>query len=218
MTAIAVPKSKLHVECLSTCEDVRRLASSAKHLIGDELATLSPQFFLNSIAQERSFPRVIVVWRAGAIIGLIYAKERKLAGFRTGLILGDASHGPIIACIPEEREAVWSSALSYLLNRKAVLGIRLAIPLTQYELYAGERIVSSIGAVASDCEYSANAILPLSSSYEALLNQMGPDTRRNFRRYRRQFETHGHAYVEPLTTPEFRAATLELKGKSSIPT
>lgn len=213
-----MPESEQCVaECVSNANDILSLAISVKQLIGDELGTLSPQFFLSLIAQERSFPRVVVVRRSGAVIGLVYAKERKLAGFRTGLIRGDASHGPIIACKPEEREAVWSSALSYLLMSKAVLGIRLAIPHTEYELYAGERIVSSIGAVASHCEYSANAILPLTSSYEALLNQMGPDTRRNFRRYRRQFEMHGHAYVEPLTIPEFRAATLELIGKSSIP-
>jgi hypothetical protein len=219
MRVVAEPESE---QCVATSvsspNDIMSLAISAKRIISDELGTLSPQFFLNSIAQERSFPRVVVVRRAGTVIGVVYAKERKLAGFRTGLIWGDASHGPIIACKPEEREAVWSCALSYLLVRKTVLGIRLAIPHTEYELYAGERIVSSIGAVASYCEYSANAILPLTSSYEALLNQMGPETRRNFRRYRRQFEMHGHAYAEPLTIPEFRAATLDLMGKSSIPT
>jgi hypothetical protein len=172
---------------------------------------------LNLIAQERSFPRVVVVRRAGTVIGLVYAKERKLAGLRTGLIWGDASHGPIIACKPEDREAVWCSALSYFLTSKTVLGIRLAIPYTEYELFAGERFLSPIGAIASHCEYSANATLPLTSSYEALLNQMGSHTRRNFRYYRRQFETNGHMYAEPLTIPEFRAATLELIGKSSIP-
>ena len=219
MRIVAVPESEQCVaESVSNPNDIMSLALSAKRIVGDELGTLSPQFFLSLIAQERSFPRVIVVRRAGAVIGLVYAKERRLAGFRTGLIWGDASHGPIIACKPEERETVWSSALSYLLTRKWVLGIRLAIPYTEYALYAGERIVSPIGAVASYCEYSANAILPLTSSYEALLNQMGPYTRRNFRRYRRQFEMHGHAYAEPLTIPEFRAATLELIGKSLIPT
>lgn len=217
---VAVPESEQCVvaESVVNPDDIMSLAIGAKRIISDEFETLSPQFFLNSIAQERSFPRVVVVRRAGAVIGLVYTKERKLAGFRTGLICGDASYGPIIACKPEEREAVWGSALLHLLTRKTVLGIRLAIPYTEYELYAGERIVSLIGAVASYCEYSANAILPLTSSYEALLSQMGSYTRRNFRRYRRQFEMHGHAYAEPLTIPEFRAATLELIGKSSIPT
>ncbi|HMG84694.1 MAG TPA: hypothetical protein VK574_03065 [Terracidiphilus sp.] len=215
---VAVPKSEQYVaESVFNPKDIMSLATSAKRIIGDELGTLSPQFFLNSIPQEGSFPRVVVVRRAGAVIGLFYAKELKLAGFRTGLICGDASDGPIIACKPEEQEAVWSSALSHLLTFKTVLGIRLAIPYTEYELYAGERIVSPIGAVASYREYSTNAMLALPSSYEALLSQMGSHTRRNFRYYRRQFETQGHAYVEPLTIPEFRTATRELIGKSSIP-
>ena len=216
---VAAPESEqCVVESVSTSDDIMSLAISAKGIIGDESGTLSPQSFLNSIAQERSsIPRVVVVRRGGPVIGLVYAKERKLAGFRTGLIWGDASLGPIIACKPEDREAVWSSALSYLLNCKRVLGIRFAIPYTEYALYAADSVVSPIGAVVSCSEYSSNAILPLTSSYEALLSQMGSHTRRNFRYYRRQFEMHGHAYVEPLTIPEFRAATVELIGKSSIP-
>jgi hypothetical protein len=218
MSVVAAPEQE---QCVANSvfagSDIMGLAFNAKRLIGDELGTLSPDFFLNSIAHGPWFSRVVVVRRADVIIGLVYAKERKLAGLRTGLICADASHGPIIACKPEDREAVWSSALSHLLSRKKVLGVRLAIPYTEYELYAATTIVNPIGAVASYYEYSANAILSLPCSYEALLNKMGKHTRRNFRYYRRQFEMNGHAYAEALTFPEFRAATVELMGKSIIP-
>jgi hypothetical protein len=218
MSVVAAPELE---QCVANSvfagSDIIGLALSARRLIGDELGTLSPEFFLNSIADGPWFSRVVVVRRAEVIIGLVYAKERKLAGLRTGLICGDASHGPIIACKPEEREAVWSSALSYLLSLKGVLGVRLAIPYPEYELYAANTIVNPIGAVASYHEYSANAVLSLPRSYEDLLNRMGKHTRRNFRYYRRQFEMNGHAYVEALTFPEFRAATVELMGKSIIP-
>jgi hypothetical protein len=46
---------------------------------------------------------------------------------------------------------------------------------------------------------------------------MGPHTRRNFRYYRRQFERQGHEYVGALTVPEFRAAAVELSGRTSVP-
>ena len=215
--AIAVTESKPKVECLFTPDDVLRLANSAKHLIGDELATLNPEFFLNSIARGPWSPRVIVVRREKRIIGLIYAKELKLAGIRTGLICGDASQGPIMACEPEDRQAVWSAALSHLLTLRSVLGVRLAIPSTEYDSYGGAAIVDPIGAVALQHEYSANATLALPSNYEELLGRMGKHTRRNFRYYRRQFEANGHSYHETLSVPEFRSATLELFGKSSIP-
>ena len=111
---VAAPESEqCVVESVSTSDDIMSLAISAKGIIGDESGTLSPQSFLNSIAQERSsIPRVVVVRRGGPVIGLVYAKERKLAGFRTGLIWGDASLGPIIACKPEDPprlalKAIW---------------------------------------------------------------------------------------------------------------
>lgn len=202
---------------VSRADDVMRLDNDAKRLIGDHLGSLCPRFFLATIRPEQCLPRVVVIRRASEVIGIVYTMERKLAGFRTGLIFGDARFGPIIASKPGERETVWRSAVSYLLTRKTVLGVRLAIPFTEYELYAGEQIVSSIGAVASyRDEERSNAILPLPSSYEAFLRRLGPHTRRNFRYYRRQFERHGHAYVSSLTIPEFRFAALELLGKSPI--
>jgi hypothetical protein len=215
--AIAIPQSNPYAECLCTPDDILHLATSAKHLIGDELATLNLEFFLNSIARGPWSPRVLVVRREKTIIGLVYAKELKLAGVRTGLICADASQGPFMACEPDDREAVWNTALSYLLTLRSVLGIRLGIPSTEYDSYAGPAVIDPIGAVASHCEYSANAILALPPCYEELLGRMGKHTRRNFRYYRRQFETNGHAYIDTLTMPEFRSATLDLLGKSSIP-
>jgi hypothetical protein len=203
-------------EGISTADEIMGLAGEAKRLIGDELGPLCPQFFLATIRLD-CFPRVVVVRRASKVVGIVYATERKLAGFRTGLIFADARLGPIIVSKPEEREAVWRTALSYLLTRKTVLGVRLAVPFTDYELYAGETIVRPIGAVASyRDEERSNAILRLGPSYGEFLSQLGPHTRRNFRYYRRQFEKNGHAYVEPMTIQEFHAAALELTGKSSI--
>lgn len=213
-----MPESNVCVAESAACDnDIIRLAGDAKRLIGNELGSLCPRFFLATIRPEQCLPRVVVVRRAGQVVGIVYAMERKLAGFRTGLIFADTRLTPIIVSKPEEREAVWCTAVSYLLTRKTVLGVRLAAPFTEYELYAGETIASRIGAVASyRNEEWSNAILPLTSSYEAFLSQLGPHTRRNFRYYRRQFERRGHTYVEPLTIPELRAATFELSGKSSM--
>lgn len=205
-------------ESVHGAEDILRLAGDAKRLAGDALGSLCPKFFLATIPREQCIPRVVVLRRAGEVIGIVYVRERKLAGIRTGMIFGDTRLGPMIASRREDRETVWRTAVSHLLTRKTVLGVRLAIPLSEFELYAGEGIVSPIGAVASyRNEELSNALLPLASSYEAFLSQMGPRTRRNLRYYRRQFEKHGHAYIEPLTIAEFRAAALELADESQAP-
>jgi hypothetical protein len=209
---------RCRAESVHSAKDILRFADDAKRLIGDALGSLCPKFFLASIPREQCLPRVVVVRRAGEVIGIVYAIEQKLAGIRTGMIFGDTRLGPMIASRMEDWEAVWRSAVTHLLTRKTVLGVRLAIPLSEYELYAEERIVNPIGAVASyrDEELS-NALLPLASSYEAFLSQLGSHTRRNLRYYRRRFEKHGHAYAEPLTIPEFCAAVFELSGNSPTP-
>lgn len=200
-------------ESVHDADAILRLAGDARRLVGDALGTLCPKFFLAAIPQEKCLPRVVVVRRAGEVIGIVYAMERKLAGIRTGMIFGDTRLGPMIACRPGDREIVWRSAVSHLLTRRRVLGLRLAIPSAEYALYAGERIVAPIGAVASSRnEELSNALLPLASSYDALLGQLGPHTRRNLRYYRRQFEKQGHAYVEPINISEFRAAAFQILG------
>lgn len=204
-------------ESVCRANDVLNLADDAQRLAGDGLGMLLPKFFLATIPREQWAPRVVVVRRARAAIGIVYAMERKLAGIRTGMIFGDARFGAIVSCRPEDWHTVWRTALTYLLSRKTTLGVRLAISFSEYEDYAGESIAGAAGAGASyRREHLSNAILPLTSTYESFLDGRGPRTRRNFRYYRRQFEKQGHVYEETLTAAEFRTAAFELTENSSM--
>jgi hypothetical protein len=178
---------------------------------------LAPQFFLDSVEGGRWHPQVVVVRRGTVIAGVVYTKERRLLGFRTGLIHGDSSRSPLVLSHPHERENVLNCALEFLLARKGVLGIRLEIPDTELGMCATTEFLDRTGVVASQREFAVNSTLSLSSSYDALLSQMGAHTRRNFRYYRRQFEQSGNRYSEAVPIPDVLAATKELTGKSSIP-
>jgi len=57
----------------------------------------------------------------------------------------------------------------------------------------------------------------LPDTYEELLMSLGPTTRRNFRYYRRRFESAGHVYLENLSLDELRSAAFQLDPKSKIP-
>jgi hypothetical protein len=56
----------------------------------------------------------------------------------------------------------------------------------------------------------------LADTYDRFLDGLGSKTRRNFRHYRRRFETSGHHFIERLSMDELRAATLDLIPKSEF--
>jgi hypothetical protein len=211
-----VDASRYVAECVSNIDQLLDLAKGAGGTICDESGMLALHSLINLTADGRWDPRVIVVRRGGALVGFVYTKERKLHGVRTGLIHGDACRGPLIASDPDNRQSVWRCALHYLLTRRTVLGIRLEVLDTERTFFAEKEILSQLHVVASHRQCAVNSTLYLTSNYEDLLSQMGPHTRRNFRYYRRQFEQCGNEYVEPMALTEFRAAALDLIGKSAI--
>jgi hypothetical protein len=58
--------------------------------------------------------------------------------------------------------------------------------------------------------------LELPSSYDDFLNGLGTRTRRNFRYYRRRFETAGGCYDGQMPFERFCSAAWHLKGRSAI--
>ncbi len=207
------------VEVTSCSSEIESLGDCVKDLIGSDRSQLcSPRFFMASIEKKTWIPRVMIVKHANAVIGIVYAKERKWVGFPTGLTYIDATLGGMIISEPRERATVWQHALSHLLTVRSIHGLRIHVPRDGYELEATQGILRLTGADFScaDCEQHRHAILTLPRSYDIFLSRLGSITRRNFRYYRRRFEKSGHQYVEDLSISEFRGAADHLFKRSLI--
>ena len=203
---------------LSSPSEIARLDTAVDRLMPERDVTLSPSFFLASLA-ENWLPRVAVVHRDHAIAGIVYGKERTIAGFSTGLIYADGRLGNLTVARPPECEAVARAAVQAWLAVPRVRGVRLAIAPTGPEA----RVLAKIGstmpidlthAAAAPTELHSRLLLPV--GYENFLESLGKKTRRNFRYYRRRFEAAGHTYVEQLSSEEFDRATIDLRTKCHL--
>jgi hypothetical protein len=179
--------------------------------------TTRPRFFLASLSPGQWAPCVVVVRRGNAVVGIVYAKQRRIAGLSTGLVFADGSLGHMVVADPSEQEDILVVALQKLFASSGVRGVRLVIPPHGPEQRA---VTKTHAAMALDVSYTRvdhHARLLLPHSYQEFLQGLGPQTRRNFRRYRCHFEAAGHRYIDHLSADDFRQAAWYLQTKSRIP-
>jgi hypothetical protein len=201
---------------LSAAPDIYQLRDSAPQLLGAH-DTTCPEFFLASLSTGQWAPCVVVVRRGAAVVGVVYAKQRSIAGMSTGIVYADGSLGHMVVADPSDHEDILAVALQQLFTSAGVRGVRLLIPPNGPEQRA---VTTAHTAMALDVAYARvahHARLLLPHSYQAFLQGLGPQTRRNFRRYRGHFEAAGHHYLEHLSAEEFRQAAWSLHTKSRIP-
>jgi hypothetical protein len=206
------------VRILSTPWEIAQLDTVVDALMPHRDVTLTPSFFLASLA-DAWLPRVAVLYRDHVIAGIVYAKERTIAGFPTGLIYADGRLGNVAVATPHDREDVALAAVRAWLALPRVRGIRLAISPTGPDARALATIGSTptidlTHAAVSSTELHSRLVLP--AAYETFLGSLGKKTRRNFRYYRRKFEAAGHAYVDDLSDDEFDRAAIELRTKCHL--
>lgn len=179
--------------------------------------TTRPGFFLASLARGPWAPCVVVVRRGRAVAGIVYAKQRRTAGLSTGLVFADGSLGHMVVAAPLEHEDILAVALQQLFASAGVRGVRLVIPPNGPEQRAVTRAQAAMALEVSYARVDHHARLLLPPSYQAFLHGLGPQTRRNFRRYRGHFEAAGHRYIAPLSADEFRQAAWSLQPNSRFP-
>ena len=203
---------------LSSSADIARLDPIVRALMPDLDVTLTPTFVLASLGENWS-PRVVVVHRDGGIVGIVYAKERMVAGFRTGLIYGDGRLGNLLVAQPEHCDAVMRTAIASWFGLPRLHGVRLAISPASPEARTLAAVHSSTFDLTRDAASSAelHCALALPSDYETFLGTLGHRTRRNFRYYRRRFEAAGHRYLDQLSPGDLDRAASDLRSKCSIP-
>jgi len=92
--------------------------------LAPEPGMLAPRFFLASLMPRFCRPCVVVVSEGSRVAGLLYARERIVAGIPTGIVLGDDTLGAMVVARPDETESVMHCAVETLLKRKAALRFR----------------------------------------------------------------------------------------------
>jgi hypothetical protein len=193
-------------------ELVRRLAPAADRL-GE------PPFFLASLSPEW-IPRVVVVRRGAIVAGVMYTKERRVGGFRTGIIYGDGRLGNLVVANPAEREGVVTAAITALFKARGTRAVRLAVPPGGADAHAiaatalSGRFDRGYGDVSL---FDLHARLTLTNDYQEFLRRLGPKTRHNFRYYRRKFDVAGHVYMPDLSAHDLQRAATDLRARSQIP-
>jgi hypothetical protein len=216
MVASASSVGAPSVELLSKPAAITALEQRASSLLKGLRAIDGPRFFLSSLNLSKWIPRVTVIKRGDAIVGLVYAKERKLAGLPTGMLVAHGALEPFVVAAADRRESVLETALESFLSSRRVRGIRLMVPPRGFEMVVCERIASLRQMDISRRPDSNHQVVPLESSYEAFLNSVSYKTRRNMRYYRRRYETAGHRYVSHLNLEEFGDIVAQLLKRTIL--
>ena len=201
---------------ISGASEIKELAIRAGPLLAERPSTCHPEFYLASVSEKYWAPRTVQVTCDQRVVGIVYAKERLLAGRPTGIIYADGILGMHLIAEPAHREKVLSEAISCLLGPGRARALRLLIRQDGFEHKTISRIASSMEVEMASIQIQKHSRLALPSSYEDFLNSLGARTRRNFRYYRRRFEARGHHFVGRVPFESFCAAAWQLRKKSAI--
>jgi len=102
------------------------IRSVAKQLIQPDDARCNPEIFLASIYKGWK-PRVVAVYNASELVGVMYAKERVIAGVSTGVVYADGSVIDIMFGDPNHRERAFGAAVETLLASSRIRGVRFRL-------------------------------------------------------------------------------------------
>jgi len=213
---VTVRADAYSTEIVRSAEQFLRLSQEAGHLLTGRSSSCDPRFFFASVQRNIWEPLAVVVFCGESMVGVVYAKERKVAGFRLGLVYADATLDAMVVAEPADREWVFEAALQRLIERRGSRGLRLLIPAAGFELEVIHRLLE---ARQLDVHYAAvehHCVLELGPGYDAFLEKLSKRTRRNFRYYRRRFEALGHTYVAAVPPAEFERVAFLLLEKDVV--
>ena len=200
----------------SSAAAIRSLAGSANLLLLDRHGISHPDFFLASVFEKHWKPLAVAVSYNNRVVGIVYAKERLFCGCRTGIVYSDTTLGLNIVSESVHRQHVLNVAVGLLLKSGRARALRVAVPRDGFNLQAVSRSASSMDRDTVSIQVANHSHLELPSSYDDFLNGLGARTRRNFRYYRRRFESTGGCYDGRMTFERFSSSAWHLTGKSAI--
>jgi hypothetical protein len=195
---------------VSTPEQILDLTTTVRALVSPP-GMLDPRFFLATLSPRQLRPCVVVVSQGCRIAGILYARERMIAGIPTGIVLGDDTLGTMVAAHPQEMESVLHCAVAALLEHKAALRFRVA-----FDRLPSLHIESA--KAGTDIRFyreQHHAHLELPRTYDQFLFNVRRSTRHNLCRYRRRSESAGNFFCQDLLLSDFCLAAKLLFPKGS---
>ena len=161
------------VRVVSSAAEIEQLAERVLPLVKGRDSTSQPLFYLATIARQTWKPHILVVERAGEIVGLMYTKERKVAGLPTGLIYADATLDSMIVAAPGLRNEILRAAIEALVVQGDARGIRVMTPPDSCELDVLRGAKTFAGLDVSCTPERNHSLLRLPSYLRAFSQQPG---------------------------------------------
>jgi hypothetical protein len=209
--AVAPPPSvlaPLSAAFVSRADDSLDLAAFVRS-IHAEPGMLAPDFFLASVSPPGWKPLIVAVSRGPQIVGVVYCKERVVAGMGIRVVFGNDSLGAMVAARPDDVESVLRVSTAALL--KHAIALRVLVRSDRLSFF---RNFKANAEVKFD-KRRHHAHLALPNNYQEFLADRGPHTRRNFRYYRRRSESAGNQFIPAINFTDFSAACRNLLSKSA---
>ena len=197
--------ARAFAQCGRAIEDLRR------DLGAEDDLTLSPQFFL-AATDDESRSCAVACWDGERLVGVLYATERYVRGFRSGYCLGgDYSGRGMLLCSAEYEALVVEASVQRLIREGAhSVHLRFLPRFAAKPEFAGLKTMCLDGTVLGDR-------LQLPSNFEDFLQILGKHTRRNVRSYTRKASIAGIEFVPGLTEDEYEAAVVQLNARTDFP-
>ncbi len=201
---------------ISSRSEISALLERVSQQLPCQGSSVDPRFFLATVDERVWSPRVVVVSRSGVIAGIVYFKERKIAGIATGMVYGDDTLYSMVLAEPQDRDAVLRAGLEAVMNWRRVWALRIMVPQSGSALLCIREagLLRNFEVDHVEAENHCDVLIP--ANYNSFLESLGSKTRRNFRYYRRRAEESGFQYVPEMDRGQFAQAAHDLLEKSVV--
>lgn len=147
----------------------------------------------------------------GALAGVLFAAQRQILGQPIGIVnLGHFCGDHFLVARDGDRCSVLAAAVSSLTSRRRVHTLRACIKQGDSLSAVFENVP---GMILTRQPIENRDLLHLGTSFDAFLRTLGPNARRNFRRYPDRAKLNGWRYVESLSPNAIMVALRQLAAR-----
>lgn len=184
--------------------------------------TVDPEYFLEK-NELRSSPVVVLIRHGEQLSAVLYGKERKMFGIKTGVIeCGDHCGDGVVIAAPHFRALAVAAGVLKMLEIPRVHTVRLSLKITDdNEIVGIKNLAEKAGLKSTILSEAVHNKLVLESTLDGFLSRLGSHTRRNLRVYRRRVEQKRWKFIARLDPSAAAAAVRALqqqqgRHKSSV--
>jgi hypothetical protein len=172
---------------------------------------LDPAYCFLRAAAKRGGAIAAVVYHGARPLGCLYAIEDCIRGTRSGMFsIGDRTGAGLVLAASEHQRLVFNRGLRALLSLARAHTVQIS---ALHSTFGAHGLASALDEVSDHhtvttrhSEYALPNRLPLPGSWTAFLATVGPDTRRNLRRYPSRAARSGITFWPEIDAATFRCA------------